>query len=86
MRRCDLPKTRHAKLINDSILIQVVQPMTARNSKIKAPAVGSWAPRATKQICGTPQVNSSHSFNIISLRRLGLMPRSPTPNTDPATV
>jgi hypothetical protein len=86
LRRPAFNKRTDAKLINDSILIQVVQPMTVRNSTIKAPAIGSWVPRATKEICNTPQVNSSHSFNIISLKRPGLMPRSPTANTDPAMV
>ncbi|XP_060847852.1 uncharacterized protein LOC132927357 [Rhopalosiphum padi] len=71
---------------------QVVQPISARNSKIKVPAVESLAPRASKQICDTPQVNISHSFNIISLsrpafnKRPGLRHRSPTPNTDLASV
>ncbi|XP_060847864.1 uncharacterized protein LOC132927365 [Rhopalosiphum padi] len=71
---------------------QVVQPISARNSKIKVPAVESLAPRASKQKCGIPQVNSSHSFNIISLsrsafnKRPGLRHRSPTPNTDLASV
>jgi hypothetical protein len=57
------------------------------------PAVAeSFALWASKQLCANPQVNSSRSFNSISLRRTALnkcpwlIPRSPTPNTDHATV